>query len=67
MIILSSDVIDCGQNVQKLAALVRDRKQRYFYTRTCIERDHFVTAPLRIWLCEKGEEVTRNSSFKEAD
>ncbi len=64
---LSSDVIDCGQNVEKLAALVGDREHIYFFNYTCIERDNFGRTTLRKWVCEKGKEVTLNSLFKEVD
>jgi hypothetical protein len=65
--ILSSDMIDSRQNVQKLAALVRYREPSYFYSHTCNQQDHFGTAPLRKSLCEKLQELTLNSSLNEVD
>jgi hypothetical protein len=65
--ILSSDMIDSSQNVQKLAALVRDREWSYFYSHTGNEQDRFGAARLRKWLCEKAEQLTVNLSLNETD
>ena len=65
--IFSSDMIDSRQNVEMFAVLVTDREWRYFYNHTCNLQDHFGTTSLRIWLSEKLEQLTLNSSLDEAD
>ena len=64
---LSSDIIDCVQPVEKLAALVGDRKHTDFLNYTCIEKDQFGKTSLRKWKCEKVKEVTLHSLFKEVN
>lgn len=65
--LLSSDMIDSRHNVQKLAALVRDREPTYFYTHTCNQKDHFGIAPLRTWLGKKLENLLLDTSLSETD
>lgn len=65
--LLSSDMIDSRRNVQKLAALVRDKEPSYFYTHTCNQKEHFGIAPLRKWLAYKLDELLKDSTLSKSE
>ena len=64
---LSSDMIDSRRNVNKLAALVREKEPTYFYTHTCNQTEHFGIAPLRKALVDKVQQLLHNHDLSDED
>jgi hypothetical protein len=65
--LLSSDMVDSRRNVQKLAALVRDKEPTYFYTHTCNQTEHFGIAPLRKALMKKLYDILMDHKMSDQD